>query len=253
MEKIGLYADELRASWPPPKDTRRLTLERTVDTFPIPGWTPPDAPKAALFTVPRAAIVPGIDGEIITEEWGGADAARAMVLEQELDGSVTGPRSWAWLQRDDQYLYLAVRSEVNPGRPLKTGATWGQDDSVEVALRGGTPPKPGGSKVQALLFVLRGYPKGQFESSTEAGAPADAAGKLQAAVRYAARVVDAGHWCAEWRIPFAALGIDPTKQARIPFNITVRKTAGGQWCMWRGTIDKATWSVDDAGEIVLEK
>ena len=51
-------------------------------------------------------------------------------------------------------------------------------------------------------------------------------------VRYAARRMDRTRWSAEWRIPFASLGIDPRKHRRFAFNLTARKTATNQFVMW---------------------
>ena len=58
-------------------------------------------------------------------------------------------------------------------------------------------------------------------------------------------------WTAEWRLPFASLGIDPAKQRRFEFSLTVRKTAGSQWLMWESTRSNS-WFVDRAGFIELE-
>ena len=66
----------------------------------------------------------------------------------------------------------------------------------------------------------------------------------------AARIVDDTHWTAEWRIPFASLGIDPAKQKRFQFNISVRKMAEPLWIMWQGT-GAHTWDVRTAGTLEL--
>ena len=120
----------------------------------------------------------------------------------------------------------------------------GQNDAVEVAVR-----NPAAGK-DAPILVLRGYPNGKFESSDEAKAPKEAVRKLGQAAQYAANVVDARHWTAEWRIPFAALGVTPSKDVKLSFNLTVRKTAGGQWMMWAGT-GGYSWSVENAGFLVF--
>jgi hypothetical protein len=60
--------------------------------------------------------------------------------------------------------------------------------------------------------------------------------------------VDARRWTAEWRLPFASLGLDPAKPGRVPFNLSVRKTADDQWCEWVGT-GAQTWAVDSGGLI----
>jgi len=65
-------------------------------------------------------------------------------------------------------------------------------------------------------------------------------------------VIDPAHWTAEWKIPFASLGIDPVKHSKFEFNLSVRKTAGPDWLMWRGT-GACTWEVGNAGFLVLAK
>jgi len=54
----------------------------------------------------------------------------------------------------------------------------------------------------------------------------------------------------EWRIPFAALGADPTENKTFDCNLTVRKTAQDLWLMWRGTRG-SSWMVDRAAVISL--
>jgi hypothetical protein len=243
MEQIGLYKDELRASWPVPRDRRREAMERATEAFPMPGFTP--EPRALpTFMVRRAPGAVTVDGVIQPEEWDGAEPGKAMSLEQNLDGSPASPKSQAWLLYDDENLYISVRNEVDPNRPLKTGSAWGQDDAMEVALRNpsrkGNPP----------IMVLRGFANGNFRSSTEAGAPYDVVLRAEREVVYAAKAVDPGAWVAEWKIPFAILGINPDKHRRIDCNLTVRKTAGPLWLMWQGTGGNS-WLLDHAGEIRL--
>ncbi|NCQ33386.1 MAG: hypothetical protein GW802_39235, partial [Armatimonadetes bacterium] len=92
------------------------------------------------------------------------------------------PKSYAWLSWDGEYLYVGMRNLVDPKHPLKTEPQWGENDAVEIALS--NPATKGAS-----IYVLRGYPKGQFESSPEAGAPFEVAQDAQRATEYAARIV----------------------------------------------------------------
>jgi hypothetical protein len=172
--------------------------------------------------------------------------AGVMVVAQGIEGEKAGPPSYVWLGYDDRNLYVAIRNEVDPKKPLNMGAQWGQDDAVEVALR-----DPAAGK-NAPIYVLRGYPNGKFESSTESGIPEGAAKKAGEAVKFAAKVVDPGVWTAEYKIPFAALGIDPKKSSKFEFNISARKTAGSAWIMWQGTF-ACTWEAGNAGVIELAR
>jgi len=212
VEKIGLYKDENRASWPVKHEVR-----------PMPE---PPAPKPqARPGPPPVAKLPA-----------------KIAIEQGIHGEKLGPPSTATLTLDGANLRVAIDNAVDPKKPLRPGSTWGQDDAVEVAIR-----NPAAGKA-APIFVLRGFPNGHFESSTEAGAPEAAAKKAGEAVKFAAKVLGPDRWTAEYLIPFAALGIDPAKHKKLEFNLTVRKTAGNQWLMWRGT-GGDSWEVAKAGFI----
>ena len=115
---------------------------------------------------------------------------------------------------------------------------------MEIALRN---PAAG---EDAPILVLRSYPSGHFESSDEACAPPAAVQRAAEGVEYAARIVDARRWTAEWRIPFASLGIDPAKQTKFAFILSVRKMGQPMWVMWQGT-GGHTWEVGSAGVIEL--
>jgi hypothetical protein len=185
-----------------------------------------------------------IDGSITPEEWGGADPATAMVLEQGFSAEVVQPRSRAWLSWDGEALLVAIDNEVDVSAPISTGNVWGLDDAVEVAVRN---PAAGAA---APILVLRGFPNGHFESSKEAGAPAEAVARALQGVEYKAQSPAAGRWTAEWRIPLASLGVDPATQTRLQFNLSVRKAASDLWVEWQST-GGSTWNVSKAGIIEL--
>jgi hypothetical protein len=196
--------------------------------------------------VGRAKAPVTVDGTIAGDEWAGADASQAMVIAQGIRAEPVKPPSRAWLLHDGAALLLAIQNEVDPSKPLRRGDTWGQDDAVEIAIRSLAAK-------DAPLLVLRGYPSGHFESSDEAGAPTAVVKRALAGVEYKARSVDDRHWTVEWRLPFASLGVDPTKQKRLQFNLSVRKTAPEPfWLMWQGT-GACTWEVANAGVIELAK
>jgi hypothetical protein len=74
--------------------------------------------------------------------------------------------------------------------------------------------------------------------------------KAAEGVQYNAKVVDKGHWTAEWSIPLASLGIDPKKTRKFAFSLTVRKSGGPDWVLWVGT-HHATWNANNAGFLEL--
>ena len=100
--------------------------------------------------------------------------------------------------------------------------------------------------------MLRGFASGHFESREEAGAPAAAVARAAQGVRYRAKVVGPDRWVCEWRIPFASLGVNPNRQSRLAFNLSVRKTANDLWLMWQGT-GSYTWEVAHAGFLELAR
>ena len=238
IEKIGVYKDPARASWPVVSEVRPM-VARPV--------TPAEARKnAVLFRVPRATSKPVIDGVIGAGEWSTGDAARTMTVAQGFHGEKISPPSQAWMLWDDEALYVAIDNAINPKFPLQPGNTWGQDDAVEIALRNS------GAGKNAPILVLRGFPSGHFESTDEAGASAAAAKRAAQGVQYRARQVSDKSWVAEWRVPLASLGLDPVKHSRVQFNLSVRKSADSQWIEWQGT-GGCTWKVDNAGILEFGK
>jgi hypothetical protein len=233
IDQMGLQGDNWRASWP---------VSHTVR----PAQTPPaPAPRAArtnpvVFKAIRLAAPLAVDGIITAPEWGGADPAKAMVIEQGINGEKVAPRSLAWVYHDGEALRVAVDNTVKASPPLRLGNTWGQDDAVEIALR-----NPAAGK-NAPILILRGYPSGHFVSSDEAGTVREAVERAAVGVSYAAQVLSPTRWCCEWRIPFSSLGIDPAKDRQVQFNLSVRKTAGPDWVEWQGT-GSYTWEVTQAG------
>ncbi|MHB8996866.1 MAG: right-handed parallel beta-helix repeat-containing protein [Armatimonadota bacterium] len=245
IEKIGLYRDSLRASWPVVSEIRPPDAPA-----PKPAALAP-APKGPMPTlqVPRAAGPITIDGNITEAEWGGL--ARAITMQQGLDGNKVTPTSTAWIAHDGANLLIAVDNAVDRSKPLQIKDVWGGNDAVEIALQPGAAAKTPPTATAPSIIVLRGYPNSLFHSDDEAGAPPAAVKKAAEGVVYKARVVSPGRWVTEWKIPFASLGLDPTKPIKFPFNLTTHKTAGPPWVQWQSTRDKCTWQADVAGYIEI--
>lgn len=235
IAKMGLYESPLRASWPV------VRVPPVPDQYPRSKPKPRPLGKRPTFQVRRCGNPVTVDGNLQNAEW--HDAAEVL-LQSTPHGQKAGPVSQVLATWDDTALHIAFRNQVSHLKPLKSEARWGANDAVEIALRCVS------TKAEAPILVLRGYPNGRFESSTEAKASAEAAGKLARATSYAARVVSPGEWTAEWRIPLAALGLDPVKQGEFDCNFTVRKTASNLWLMWHGT-NGSSWEVGRAGRLKL--
>jgi len=238
LEKMGLYEDERRASWPVHHEVRPITL-RVVK---------PQAnlPPEPIYTIPRAAVrsavrpatgVLHVDGVLDPQEWPNLSDEAAMLLAVDYDGGRMDPPAMGWMKHDGETLYVAMKSPLGDDRKL--GEVWGTDESVELAFRAETEG--------AETLVLRGFTTGAWEVTAEAGASSSSLARLTPNVLYAATVGE-DYWSAEWRIPLANLSLTPGARAR--FNLSVLRTAGSLWIMWRPTWN-SSWTVVNTGTIVL--
>ena len=250
LDKIGLYESPDRRSWPvpldlPPRDWRPRWMHLRDEA----KKTPNDLPVFKIMELTGKIV---IDGVVDPMEWTPGDAtghAPEIHDTAELVWTHAGAKairpSQAMLQTDDTYLYINFRNEIDGKTGVTDGHKWGRDDAVEVALAGVR-----GGKIGPTI-VLRGYADGQWESSTEAGAPPTVVERSRQGVSYAAALSGKAMWCAEWRIPFAALGIDPKrKNPRLVFNLSVRKPVGNEWVMWNRN-GGSTWDVHRSGFLWL--
>ncbi len=244
VDQIGLYEDDLRASWPPPpKVAGKLTAhaEPVVVTYPISGGLEPTAEHTVLQArAPRIEDAVSVDGQIAADAWGTV-MTEPLVLDEDPAGSPVDPPALAWVCHDAETLYVAFSVPLGQGKRPGGGERWGQDDAVEVALAAPA------SDADAPIVVLRGFPTGKLASSTEAGAPKEMAEAVGEATRFAATARDGG-WTAELAIPLAALDIQPGQA--LAFNATVRRAADDAWLMWNGT-GAQSWVVERAGTITL--
>lgn len=240
LERIGVYEDPWRASWPveefEPVDLEKL--EVTAARQPTPPTTPPP-----VYVAPRSDRAVTVDGVLTAGEWD-FGPEQTMILKEDFWGEEVARRSRASAHHDGEALYIAVDNDVAAEPGLKTAAVWGANDAVEISLQN----LPAGEN--RPIIALRGYPNGVMEVADETGAPAAVIERAAQGVEYAGQVVGPTRWTTEWRIPFDALGIDPAQHRNLPFNIAVRKTADDMWLMWRSTRAN-TWYVDRAGVLRL--
>ncbi len=234
-DRIGLYPSPNRASWPPAEHWNiwREGLEESG---------PPKPKPRPQFNARQDTTGIIVDGDV--GEWPWSDAAGMVVLQQAGSGEASpAPKSYACAAYDDEALYIAIRNLVQDPKALKTKGVWGAKDGLEVAFQ-----DVSGDELGPILN-LYGYPDGQFESVTEAGAPREVATKLGNAVTYAAQI-GTDYWACEWRIPWMATGIDLHKVKKLWFNVGVRKIAADAWVVWKGTGATIYW-LDNAGNLIL--
>ncbi len=237
--RAGLFRDPDRASWPPAETDlpQEVPVTNPGGTYELRGARP--RPQLAAR---RGTAGIAVDGDV--SEWPWADRTRVADLRESWDGSAsTAPPSQMCAAWDDEALFLAVRNPVTDAAALVTTKAWGSNDGVEVAFQVPAPATP------TPLWQLYGYPDGRWETFTGSDPPNAAARGLAAATTYRARI-GPDHWSCEWRIPWAAAGIDARTVPLVWFSVGVRKVVEYAWVVWRGTGD-ANYVVKDAGDLVL--
>ncbi len=242
---IRVWKDNVIFRGGPGKDGAQqpFTISNTVPTEPAPGR------KTHSAAAELVATAPIIDGEIKITEWPG----KLQTLDREPSRfTVGGAPVLAKFAYDDTCLYVAANVTMFGPAKVSTNSVWGKDDGVEICIAGKTPDgKP-------ATFVVRGYACGALQSSTDAGAPADAAERLGKATRFAARSIPGPRgalfgrgWRGEWAIPFARLGLVPAPNLKISFNMGAFCSEFGEWHCWEGTLAE-NWRLDQAGTLLLK-
>ncbi len=203
-----------------------FTIGDAMPTEPAPGR------KTWSAEAVRAAAVPTLDGEITAQEWPG----KIQTLDREPSRhSGGGAPVLAKFCYDDQCLYVSANVTMFAPAKVSTGATWGQDDGVEICIAGQTPDG------ETVTFVIRGYAGGAVQSVTDAGAPDEAAARLGKGVRFAAKLTKSWGetlkgWHGEWAIPLAALGLKPESGLKVSFNMAAFCSEFQEWHCWEGTL-----------------
>ncbi len=250
LDRIGLYESPDRRSWPvsldlPPKDWKPRWMRLREEALRTPTGLP-------VFQVMRVTGDIVIDGVVKPMEWTPGDATGTAPeihdtaeLAWTNEGKKAQRPSQAMVQTDDTSLYVSFRNQIDPEAGVSGGHRWGCDDAVEIAIA------EVDEKAVGPTIVLRGYADGHWESSSEAGAPEAVVRRAAQGVGYAAGKTGGAMWCAEWKIPFASLGIDPAKRnPRLVFNLSARKPAGNEWVMWNRH-GGSTWDIHRSGFLWL--
>ncbi len=242
QERIGLYPSPNRASWP--VDDRPETWRGEVEMGAAPTVERPSRAQAGRPELKASPDTAGIvvDGDV--REWPWNDETRMVVLEQSYTGFlVDAPKSYACAAYDDEALYIAIRNLVEDPKALKTEGEWGRIDVAEIPFQNVSGEEPG------PILNLYGFPDGHFETVTEMPLPPEIASKLRQTVTYAAQI-GGEDWACEWKIPWAATGIDPANTKKLRFNIGVYKTGVEAWVVWKGT-GGPNYRLQNAGDLIL--
>ncbi len=260
MEDIGVYKDELRASWPIKKEPARYyktdwqkSSETAATLTPVKRVS-----KALEYNIHKREKPVMIDGKLDREEWMGLDKKKAMVIEQYYTGEKKeGPASYAWMLYDNEYLYLAMEHEADPwkeGMPQSIREKF--TNTVEIVFEGQTGPHSHvwwrEDMVTGPLYIFWAFPDGKFEVKNNFGMPHKALLKLETSTKYAVNMSDSSQltWVLEMRIPLADIGINPSEAEKLCFNIGINKRPG--WFAWVAT-GSSVWRVENAGYIKFSK
>jgi tetratricopeptide (TPR) repeat protein len=261
VDRIGLYNDPLRATWPVVHPAGHH--ENILISVSLVNKKHPTCRALPL----EAPIV--IDGTLTPAEWGGLQIQQAVVLQRDpTDRPTKSLPSYAWLRRDSDFLYIGLRHKVNPDVPLQSADSFWARDMAEVIIEGKQGVGTGGwwldERPHGPLFYLVGDFQGNFDSISIDELPAERAQRLRRAVEYAADSSEKGIWTCEWKIPLALMCIDPQQTRQCNFNIGVHKLGGNpdlpdgteltgndQWTVWSGC-HGANWQVWNAGRLILK-
>ena len=220
VEKMGLYEDARRASWPVvnPTDDVVLPHER-------PGQK--KVVKANLSKMPTLKVPRG------------SRPVAMMELGVNYDGAVAENPAKALFVLDGDVLKVAVETMLPAKRSLGDG--WAGNDAVELAFMAS-------DGATSDIIVFRGFTSGKFEGfKLVNNKRVETAELMSAALKTS--VKDAS-WSCEWTVPLKLLGV--TAGDRLRANVTVRRFGTNEFIMWRPTNGDST-NCDRVGFLELER
>ncbi|HNS32508.1 MAG TPA: right-handed parallel beta-helix repeat-containing protein [bacterium] len=260
FEKIGLYKDSLRASWPAkrseagkyykPEKLEALPYARTrLSPIQFSG-------KPLYYRVKKRISAVQIDGRLEKEEWNGLNLDEAMVIERHYSGeNKTGDKSYVWMTYDDKNLYIAVENTPNPFKPgmnenykklaevlnelaiegLNSRHTWWWQQKLDIGP----------------VYIFWGHSDGRLEVKNNFNMPYRIAEYIKREIEYKSVIADSEnyHWTAEWKIPFEILNIRGVLPEMLRFNMGSARRGG--WFVWVPT-GSSVWRIDNAGILMLE-
>ncbi len=183
-----------------------------------------------------------VDGAV--EEWPWTETARVVPLDKTPAGDPVGGATPVVLAaRDDASWYLALRLPIRKGAKLRVGGGPYQGDGLELAFQNTDPQAP------SPIYVLWGGADGKFDTVSAGGTTAAQQERARKGITYAVRVGET-EWTCEWRIPFAAVEMNPAITKRLMFNVGALESASGAWTACFAT-GGALYEVGGAGDLLL--
>ena len=248
FQKIGLYNDPLRASWPVNREIGKY-YDLTKETAEI---------KQKKYDVIRRTAPIKIDGKLDKNEWMGLDRSKAIVIDKyyRKTQEEASCKSYTWIMYDDEYLYIGVEHEPDPWTEempvtLKDlPIDWGM---VEVSVEGKVIDETSSWWLPDMetgpIYIFTGFPNGNLKIlDSYFKIPASLKAELAKKSQYASVMHDIStyKWSAEFKIPLDILNIKPSEVDSTRFNIGARKRK--DWIGWAYTIGPI-WRLEGGGQI----
>ena len=261
FENIGLYKDQLRASWPVEKAPagkyyradKVLNRLDQQDTDPMTRRFPPlkRISEAREYQVKKRTSPITVDGKLDISEWMNPDKSKAMLIEENhLTGKTReGARSYAWLLFDDNYLYIGIENCPDQWREgLEKLLPSSLNEITIEGIFGKDTPWWEKDMPIGPLYTFSGHSDGNFKIHDLYGMPQESAELIQKSIEYKTSMLDPAtyHWTSEWKIPFSALSMSVKDISSLKFNIGGPKRGG--WICWVAT-GSGLWRVDNAGTL----
>ncbi len=262
FETIGVYKDNLRASWPVSRK------KEDIGKYYMSGWKAINqiaktqvpqkrVSKALEYTVHKTVRPPVIDGRLDREEWLGLDRTRGMVIEQYYTGEAKeGPKSYAWMMYDDKYLYVAALHEADPYKEDMPARLKNHLPVFEMSIESQHGSHSRSWWIDDMptgpIYIFWGNAEGKAEYKNNFGMSHDRAQAIEKSIEYKTSIIDPEKlaWVSEMKIPFEKIGLKPSESEQQAFNIGVWKRGG--WFTWVAT-GTNVWRVENAGFIKFEK
>ncbi|MCK9266339.1 right-handed parallel beta-helix repeat-containing protein [bacterium] len=263
ISSIGVYKDQLRASWP---------INRTkedIGKYYKSDWSPLGEMKATMsvvkrkspaltYTIPKRKLPVTIDGNLNKEEWSGLDKKTSMVIEKYYTGddAKKGAKSFVWMQYDKDYLYVGIINEPDPWMDGMRESLKRHLPVVEISLESQIGSHSRGWWLEDMptgpIYVLWGKFDGKAEVKNNFGMPFKSVNELEKSIEFKVKITDNSTqaWQAEMKIPFNKIGIDPSEVDKLAFNIGTNKRTG--WFVWIPT-GASVWRLENAGFIQFKK
>ncbi len=251
FEKIGIYNDQLRASWP---------VKREIGKYFDPSKEAAGAAKPKEYSVLKKISAIKIDGKLEKNEWMGLDKNKAILIDKYYTSSQeeAACKSHAWVLYDDKYLYVGVEhgpdpwTEDMPVTIKQLPIDWGM---TEVSIEGKVVDEIGGWWLPDMetgpIYIFTGHPDGKLRIlDSYFKLPVDLRAELEKRVEYAAVMHDINNysWSAELKIPLDTINIKPGETVDSRFNIGVRRRKN--WSAWMYTGGKI-WRLEGGGRIIF--